>query len=332
MKTVIIYHTDIDPKTASPDDLDVFDQVNFISDILTKLGYKSIIKPFKLEFPDKNKPTLYKSEAILNEIKSLNPEIIFNLVEVVNGKEPLNYIATEVFEKAKVPYAGCTKAAFIKVADKLTTKKFLIANKIKTPHFLTLENLKKENLNGKTFLVKSSTQHASQGLISNLYKTKEELLEVLGEKGPDFFAEEYIEGREFNISVIGKLHQPIVLPIAEMQFKDWNPKKLKIVDYAAKWDSSVPEYHNTVRNFEFKEEELILIKELQEICKDCWNVFDLRGYARIDFRVSSQGVPYVLEINANPCISPDAGFIAATEKAGLSHEQTIKKILDASLN
>jgi D-alanine-D-alanine ligase len=69
-------------------------------------------------------------------------------------------------------------------------------------------------------------------------------------------------------------------------------------------------------------EDTILISELKRLAIECWKVFGLRGYARVDFRVDTQGRPWILEINANPCLSPDAGFAAAAAYAGISYPDT----------
>ncbi|MCX6747297.1 MAG: ATP-grasp domain-containing protein [Candidatus Pacearchaeota archaeon] len=319
MEKLIIYHTDIDPKTATPDDLDVLEEAKFVSEILSKMSYEPILRSFNIE-------------RAREEIKRISPVFVFNLVEAINGKESLSYLAPEVFEQEGVPYTGCTKSAFVKTANKISAKNILNENGITTPYFLTLGDLSKEELQGRKFLLKSATDHASRGLEATLYQDKDSVERALKSRGIDFFAEEYIEGREFNISIIGLISKGIVLPIAEMQFKDWKEGKLKIVDYDAKWNPNAHEYSATVRNFDFLEEDQNLIKNLESICKSCWNLFDLRGYARVDFRVSEQGIPYVLEINSNPCISPDAGFIAAVEKAGMTREQIIRKIIKYSCN
>ena len=70
-----------------------------------------------------------------------------------------------------------------------------------------------------------------------------------------------------------------------------------------------------------------LLEELKALSYLCWRAFELRGYARVDFRVDENNKPYVLEVNANPCISPDAGFIAAAEHAGMSYREVIKRII-----
>jgi D-alanine-D-alanine ligase len=116
-----------------------------------------------------------------------------------------------------------------------------------------------------------------------------------------------------------------------MLFHDYAPDKLKIVDYKAKWDADSFEYNNTIRKFDFQDDDAPLISSLREISLQCWNIFSLRGYARVDFRVDNNGKPWVLEINANPCLSPDAGFAAALEQAKIKYHEAIGLIIDNAL-
>jgi len=140
----------------------------------------------------------------------------------------------------------------------------------------------------------------------------------------DYFVEEYIDGREFNISLIGGT----VLPPAEMCFFNYSPNKPKILGYKSKWEESSFEYKNTERNFNFEEKDFSLLKELKSITKRCWHLFNLKGYARVDFRVGIDNIPRVIEINANPCIAPDSGFVAACHQAGLTNAEIIKRIIE----
>jgi D-alanine-D-alanine ligase len=147
--------------------------------------------------------------------------------------------------------------------------------------------------------------------------------------GGDFFAEAYIDGREFNIALIsGSTGALQVLPPAEMLFIDYAPDKLKLLDYRAKWVEDSFEYNNTRRTMDFRPEDTHLISQLQEIAKKCWHLFALRGYARVDFRVDKDGNPLVLEINANPCLSLEAGFAAAIELAGIKYHKAIECIVN----
>lgn len=313
LQKVLIYYTNIS-ENATPDDKDVVDERDFVLDVLNKVGYEV----------ETRKYDLLKVKKIFNEIR---PSFIFNLVESIDGKDSLAYLAPVTFEKLGIPYTGCTKDAFLKTASKVNSKITLRQNGILTPYWITLRDLERENLPKKKFLIKSTINHASKDLEATLLDGADEVREVLRYKGRDFFAEEYIEGREFNISIIGKLGEGKVLPIPEMQFMNWPHDKLKIVDYKAKWDDTSIEYNNTERTFNFSEQDKPMLEKLGAICKKCWKLFNLRGYARVDFRVDKDNKPYVLEINANPCISPGAGFIAACRQEGMSDDEAIRGII-----
>ncbi len=149
--------------------------------------------------------------------------------------------------------------------------------------------------------------------------------------GGSCYAEAYIDGREFNIALIADKSGVRVLPVAETLFVGYTPEKPKIVNYKAKWISNSFEYNSTITKFDFNENDDNLISVLCEIASRCWNLFSLRGYARIDFRVDNKGKPWVLEVNANPCLSLDAGFAAALEKASLKYHEAIELIINNAL-
>ena len=146
------------------------------------------------------------------------------------------------------------------------------------------------------------------------------------------FAEVFVEGREFNLSILAGPQGPQVLPPAEIIFEGYDVAQPRIVGYRAKWDVDSDEYHHTPRSFDFKPDDQTLLAELQGLALKCWQIFGLRGYARVDFRVDDKGQPWILEINANPCLSPDAGFAAALDRAGLNFAQTVEWILADGIN
>ena len=117
------------------------------------------------------------------------------------------------------------------------------------------------------------------------------------------------------------------MPPAEIIFENYDPDKIKIVGYRAKWDSASFEFHHTPRRFDFPSEDHALLKELKTLALRCWDVFGLNGYCRVDFRVDTQTRPWILEVNANPCISPDAGFAAAVNRSGMTYAEAISRIL-----
>jgi D-alanine-D-alanine ligase len=145
--------------------------------------------------------------------------------------------------------------------------------------------------------------------------------------GGECFAEAYVDGREFNLSILASDAGPEILPPAEMKFVNYPPGKWRVVGYRAKWDENSHEYRNTVRSFRFSPDDEPLLEELREIARKCWTLFGLRGYGRVDFRVDRLNRPSVLEINTNPCLSLDAGFFAAVTQAGLSYKEMVRRII-----
>ncbi len=191
---------------------------------------------------------------------------------------------------------------------------------------------------GRRFLVKACWEHASLELEeetsllvgADADAIRQELEARRRRTGRPWFAEEYIEGREFNLSLLAGKKGPELLPIAEIDFSAFPPDRLPIVGYRAKWDADSFEHHATPRRFEFPASDRKLLRRLEKLALACWQVFSLRGYARVDFRVDPNGNPWILEVNANPCLSPDAGFAAAAGQAGLAYHELIGRIVAAA--
>jgi len=148
--------------------------------------------------------------------------------------------------------------------------------------------------------------------------------------GTEHFAERYIEGREFNLALLEERGRARVLPMAEILFENWDEGTPRIVGYDAKWTSDSEAYIGTPRRFGLEKAEPTLAANLETLAKSCWDLFNLAGYARVDFRVDADGKPTILEVNVNPCLNPDAGIAAAAAAAGLSYPDLIGRIIDAA--
>jgi D-alanine-D-alanine ligase len=304
MKHVTIVHNPVS-ENSKEDEVDVIDQAKLIEKALPELGYDSVRMDFRLDIQHFSK-----------ELKSKSPSIIFNLVETVNNQGRLSFIAPAVFDSLGVKYTGSGTNAIFTTTDKIICKTILRNNKISTPDWA--KNVSEIDPL-KTYLLKPVSEDGSVGIEDAiLYKGKQ--IDVIPK---DYFAEEYIDGREFNISIIGG----IVLPPAEMCFLDYSPERPKILGYKSKWKENSFEYKNTERSFNFEEKDNSLLKELKDIVSRCWDLFNLKGYARVDFRVGIDNIPRVIDINANPCIAPESGFIAACHQAGLTNAEIIKRII-----
>jgi D-alanine-D-alanine ligase len=183
--------------------------------------------------------------------------------------------------------------------------------------------------------VKSALEDASFGLDDGCVVRGAEAVKLRAadcylKHGGRWFAEEFIDGREFNISLLQGPRGVDALPMAEMVFESWPTDRPRIVGYTAKWNDGSPEARQTVRHFGVERNEPSLAQRLKTVCEKCWKIFDLAGYARVDFRISEAGEPLVLEINTNPGIAPDAGLVAAAAQAGLDYDALIARILAAA--
>jgi D-alanine-D-alanine ligase len=296
MPTALIFHSKLGPNPP-PDELDVLDEARFFKVGLTLLGYK--VQQFEFE---------NDLDCNTEIIKEIQPDVIINLVETINADGRLIHIAPALFEHLAIDFTGCPSEAIYVTSNKLLSKKIMQLAGIKTPAFSINPDELNSTFRGRQFLLKSLWEHASFGMdehdpvfIGNAELIAERLVER-NRSQQSFFAEEYIEGREFNVSVIADEYKPLVLPIAEIKFINYPDAKPKIVGYHAKWDESSFEFKNTVRHFVDETNEPGLCERIRQICLQCWKEFDLRGYARVDFRMDEKGNLFVLEINANPCI------------------------------
>ena len=121
------------------------------------------------------------------------------------------------------------------------------------------------------------------------------------------------------------------MPPAEIVFVNYDENRPRIIDFKAKWEIESFEYINTVREFPGNKLNLRLAENLKNAALSCWHLFGLKGYVRVDVRTDSEDNVYVIEINGNPCISPDGGFVAATKEAGYPFTEVLKRII-ADLN
>lgn len=317
-KQVVILHNAV-TGNSNPDEADVLHQVDLVSKALTVLGYAPIA--FSLQ-----------DDLIhdLESIKKIEPLFVFNLVESVFNKGELLYMGPALLNALKIPYTGVPVEGLFLTTNKVLTKRILEYNHIPTPGYFTTKEVHRLSP-GTRYLLKPVSEDGSVGLDEDAVFTTEQAEitdDISRHPASHYFIEEYIEGREFNISVLGGKGRRDTLPPAEMIFNDYPAGKPRILGYKSKWDESSAEYKNTTRAFGTLPPESHLYRELMRLTEACWDCFNLKGFARVDFRVDQNGQPYVIEINGNPCISPDSGFIAAANQAGFSSTDVIARIVE----
>lgn len=309
--------------SAPLDEQDVLVQVDTVSRALSELGYTPIRIPFSLQIGD-----------VIKALQEIRPAFVFNLVESVAGWGNLIHLAPSILDVLHIPYTGARTEATFLTSHKIVAKEFLLGKGIATPPFFLPDSDHTFPFSSGLYIIKSVWEHASIWLDDDSIIFSEnqqhlcQMIRLRQERiGTSCFAERFIEGREFNISLLGGREGLTILPPAEIVFDTYPPGKRRVVDFRAKWVEDSFEYHNTPRRFTFPDEDSPLLSRLKDISRTCWSVFNLRGYARVDFRVDESGQPWVLEINTNPCLSPNGGFYAAVERAGLSFNEAIERII-----
>ena len=325
-ETILILHQPV-PKKAGPDDWDVLDQVEAVDIELKKMGYDTQIMPFELG-----------KRGFLSGLKNLKPLCVFNLVECINGDGQLIHLACSYLDHLKIPYTGAGAEAMFITSNKVLAKRWMQLIEIPTPEWVVPgKQIECEPPFPCRYIIKAQWEEASIGLDSESVvdvRDMDELMDLLHQKaqkiGKPCFAERYIDGREFNLALLAGKDGPQVLLPAEITF-DYADHMPKIVDYKAKWIEGSPEYEGTTRVLDFPPEDAPLLSELSSLAQKCWEGFDLKGYARVDVRVDADNNPWVLEINANPCISPNGGFMAASEKSGVLYHDMIACIVQDAL-
>jgi D-alanine-D-alanine ligase len=306
---------------ARPDEIDALVQVEQVSEAMRKIGWRVSSLPVSLDL-----------DAALARIRECHPSCVFNLVESLGGDGRLIHLLPALLGTAKVVFTGAGADAIYLTSQKVLAKQLMRANGIATPDSFTRHDSPADS--AARWIVKSVWEHASFGMDDGCVVTggddaRRRMSESEEKYGGEWFAEQFVDGREFNISVLEQDGHPDILPIAEMTFVNYPKGKPRIVGYAAKWDERAPEYQSTCRTF--PKLDLQADDELRGIVQQCWKAFGLRGYARVDLRLDSDGKPWVLEVNANPCLSRDAGFAAAGQQAGINYEQLIERVVHAAL-
>ncbi len=321
-------------ETDAPDERDVLVQAEAVGAALGVLGHAALPLPCTLDL-----------SAVKRRLIEMEPDLVFNLVESLDGTGRLIHVFPFLLDALGIPYSGSCAEAILFTSHKVLAKERLAAAGVPTPPWSTpsprglpaapmAPSVFRLAAQPRGWIVKSLWEHASIGLDEAQPVTcdhDEEVAAALDASATRFggacFAERFVDGREFNLSLLAGVDGPQVLAPAEIIFEGFPEDALRIVGYRAKWLPASYEFNHTPRRFDFPGPDAGLLERLGALARHCWKVFGLRGYARVDFRVDAAGQPWVLEVNANPCLSPDAGFAAALHQSGVGFEEAIGRII-----
>jgi D-alanine-D-alanine ligase len=275
-------------------------------------------------------------KPLFREIETHPPDVVFNLVEVFNEQAHLDKNIPALLQLMGIPYTGASPETLFICNDKAMSKKILTYHKLKVPRFQTFYRGRSIRL-AQSFplpcIVKPLTLEASNGISqASIVDSKEALLKriqfIHERMKTDVIVEEYIEGRELYVSVIGrkKIH---VLPSREMKFGSIPKEEPHIATYKAKWD---PKYRKRwgIKNVFTGRLPKGVGERVSHVCKEAYQALNIQSYARFDLRVTPSGEVYIIEVNANPCIAEDDEVALSANKVNIRYQMLIDRILRLS--
>lgn len=321
-----------DPSTS-----DVLAQVALVEDALAELGLPAV----RAAAGDAESLAALRTKAL-----AMPGTVVFNLMEAPAGSPYLHPGSAASLEIAGIPFTGSPASTLWLTTDKIATRAVLAAEALPVPSGGRLDLADPEVLDHvlarvpPPWILKPAWEDASVGIEGNpVCANREEALELaarLAERFPrePILAERFLPGRELNVSLLADPERPggvEVLPVAEILFQDFPAGLPRVVGYEAKWLEDSFAYIHTVRAFLDDPRDAPLEERIRRMAKRAWSACGLAGYARIDLRLDEDGEPYILEVNANPCLAADAGFMAAADRAGLTPRQVVQRILAAAV-
>jgi D-alanine-D-alanine ligase len=304
----------------------VLEEMEDIRAALNSLGYKTWILNVDSDI-----------DRLYNFLRNERPDLVFNLVESVENEAVQEMNVAGLFELLKIPYTGAGPLALGTALNKPRVKEILAYHGIETPRYRVFQPKEKIVLpQGFSFplIVKPAREDASAGISDDsvVYSSGElrkKIQFVFEEFEQPALVEQYIDGRELNVAILGNA-PPVVLPISEIDFSGLSVGMHHIVSYEAKWIHGTVAYEGT-KGVCPAQLSAALESRIKMTALKCSQLIGCRDYARVDFRLSDEGIPYVLEVNPNPDISDDAGFARSARSSGLTFSGTIGKIVEAAL-
>lgn len=277
-------------------------------------------------------------DLLRQKLQSFEPDLIFNLADQFKNNRAFDQNIVSFLAMHGVPFTGCGSTGLTLCKHKGISKKILGYHRIHVPDFVTIARGKRIARPRRLkfpILVKPLKEEASLGISqASFVETDEqfkERVQFIHEKfDNDVIAEEYIEGRELYVSILGN-HRLQVFPIRELVFREVPPDEPKIATYKAKWDEEYRKRWGLQNQFA-EGLDASLVAKIEQTCKRIYRLLTIDGYARIDLRMTANNELYFIEANPNPILAEEEDFAQSAIKAGLSYPQLIERIIRVGLS
>ena len=276
-------------------------------------------------------------DLLRQKLEAFRPDVIFNLADQFNNNRAFDQNIVSVLEMQGIPFTGCGPTGLTLCKHKGISKKILGYHRIHVPEFCVIgrgQRIARPKRLKFPILVKPLKEEASLGISqASFVENDEQFRERVGflhEKYlSDVIAEEYVEGRELYVSILGN-HRLEALPIRELVFREVPPDEPKIATYKAKWDE---EYRTRwgLQNQFAEGLDSAVVAHILQVCKRIYRLLTIDGYARIDLRLTAANEVYFIEANPNPILAAEEDFAQSALKAGLSYPQLLDRIVRLGL-
>jgi D-alanine-D-alanine ligase len=276
-------------------------------------------------------------KVLRETLLSWKPDIVFNQLEEFLGQNIYVPYVLGYFELLHQPFTGCNPASLVLTDSKPMTKKILAFHRIPVPHFVNFprdRNIKRPARLRFPLIVKSAVEHSSLGIAQASVVTSDEKLkervEFIHETlQTDAMAEEYIEGRELYMAVLGN-NRLVTFPPWELHFGNLPEGTPRIATAKIKWDL---DYQKKIGIKTELAQNLPngVAARMAQLCKRVYRILGFNGYARLDFRLAEDGRIYLMEPNPNPDLGRDEDFAKSAQVAGVEYEDLIQRVLNLGL-
>jgi len=272
--------------------------------------------------------------SAVEQLAATKPDLVFNLCEAIAGNSRNEPTFVGLLDLFAIPYTGADLLGLASCLYKHRAKAILLGSGVSTPaaRSLTLGDLADPALDSLPYpqFVKLDHEDASVGITeANVAPTAAALRArakaLIDDYEQPVLVERYIEGREINVTLIGNGTDLRVLPLHEIDFAAMPRDRPNIVSYAAKWDESHVDYDGT-KPVPLRDASPELVAAVERTARAAWHALGLRDYGRVDLRVDAAGTPWVIDVNPNCDISPDAGVARSAKVAGMTYVQLIDLI------